>query len=79
MGGWLGLAGCVAFVVLAAWIAVRVAGIDNRATLGVVFAMGAIFQVDVVTFSATYLVLNNAFVLIVARWSSAAGLLRDPQ
>ncbi len=79
VGGWLGLAGCVAFVVLAAWIAVRVAGIDNRATLGVVFAMGAIFQVDVVTFSATYLVLNNAFILIVAVVASAAGLVRDRQ
>jgi hypothetical protein len=77
VGGWLGLAGCVAFVVLAAWVAVRVAGLDNRATLGVVFVMGAIFQVDVVTFSATYLVLNNAFILIVAVFVSAAGLVPD--
>jgi len=74
VGGWLGLAGCVAFVVLAAWVAVRVVGIDNRATLGVVFVMGAVFQVDVVTFSATYLVLNNAFILIVAAVVSAAGM-----
>ncbi|MEI2716285.1 MAG: O-antigen ligase family protein [Candidatus Nanopelagicales bacterium] len=66
VGGWLGLAGCVAFVVLAAWVAVRVAGLDNRATLGVLFVMGAIFQVDVVTYSATYTALNNAFILIVA-------------
>ena len=73
VGGWLGLAGCVAFVVVAARVAVRVAGLDNRATLGVVFVMGAIFQVDVVTFSATYSVLNNAFILIVAAVVSAAG------
>lgn len=79
VGGWLGLAGCLAFVVLAAGVAVRVAGLDNRATLGVVFVMGAIFQVDVVTFSATYLVLNNAFILIVAAVVSAAGLLRGRQ
>ena len=79
VGGWLGLAGCVAFVVLAAWVAVRVAGLDNRATLGVVFVMGAIFQVDVVTFSATYAALNNAFVLIVAVIASSAGLVtREP-
>lgn len=76
VGGWLGLAGCVAFVVLAAWVAVAIAGIDNRATLGVVFVMGAIFQVDVVTFSATYAVLNNAFILIVAVTVSTAGLVR---
>lgn len=74
VGGWLGLAGCVAFVVLAARVAVLVAGLDNRATLGVVFVMGAIFQIDVVTFTATYSVLNNAFVLIVAVVISAAGL-----
>ncbi|MCB0920616.1 MAG: O-antigen ligase family protein [Actinobacteria bacterium] len=77
-GGWLGLAGVVAFVVLAALVAVRVAGIDNRATLGVVFVMGAIFQVDVVTFSASYLVLNNALILIVALVASAAGWVRRP-
>ncbi len=75
VGGWVGLAGVVAFVVLAARVAVRVAGVDNRATLGVVFVMGAIFQVDVVTFSATYAVLNNAFILIVAVVLSAAGLV----
>lgn len=74
VGGWLGLAGCVAFVVLAARVAVRVVGLDNRATLGVVFVMGAIFQIDVVTFSASYSVLNNAFILIVAAVVSAAGL-----
>ena len=68
----------MAFVVLAALVAVRVAGIDNRATLGVVFVMGAIFQVDVVTFSASYLVLNNALILIVALVASAAGWVRRP-
>ena len=76
VGGWPGLAGVVTFVVLTAWVAVRVAGFDNRATLGVVFVMGAIFQVDVITFSATYAVLNNAFILIVALLLSAAGLVR---
>jgi hypothetical protein len=79
VGGWFGLAGCVAFVALASWTAVRVAGLDNRATLGVLFVMGAIFQVDVVTFSATYAALNNAFVLIVAVIVSSAGLVtREP-
>lgn len=76
VGGWLGLAGVVAFVVMAAWVGVRIAGLDNRATIGVVFVMGAIFQVDVLTYSATYMALNNAFILVVAVLVSAAGLVR---
>ncbi len=76
IGGWLGLAGCLAFVVMAMWIAVRVAGLDNRATIGVVFVMGAIFQVDVFTYSANYTNLNNAYILIVAIVVSAAGILK---
>lgn len=78
VGGWMGLAGVLAFVVLAAWVAVRVAGIDNRATLGVVFVMGAIFQVDVATYSANYTALNTAFILIVAIVVSSAGMVRRP-
>lgn len=77
VGGWLGLAGCVAFVVMAVWVGVRVAGLDNRATIGVVFVMGAIFQVDVLTYSASYMALNNAFILVVAVLVSAAGLVRE--
>lgn len=73
VGGWLGLAGCLTFIGLATWVAVRVARLDRRATLGVVFVMGAIFQVDVFTYSANYTNLNNAFVLIVAVSTSAAG------
>ena len=73
VGGWMGLAGCVTFVVLATWVAVRLAGIDNRTTLGVLFVMGAVFQVDVVTFAAAYAALNNAFILIVAIMVCAAG------
>jgi O-antigen ligase len=76
IGGWLGLAGCLAFVVMAMWIAVRVAGLDNRATIGVLFVMGAIFQVDVFTYSANYTNLNNAYILIVAIVVSAAGILK---
>ena len=75
VGGWLGFAGCLAFVVLATWVAVRAAHLDNRAAIGVLFVMGAIFQVDVFTYSANYAVLNNAYVLIVAVLVSTAGLV----
>jgi hypothetical protein len=74
VGGWLGLAGCVAFIVLATWVAVRVAALDNRAAVGVLFVMAVIFQVDVVTFSAAYAALNNAYILIVVVILSTAGL-----
>ena len=72
VGGWLGFAGCLAFVVLATWVAVRAARLDNRAAIGVLFVMGAIFQVDVFTYSANYAALNNAYVLIVAILVSTA-------
>ncbi len=74
VGGWLGLAGCVTFIVMATWVAVRVSALDNRATVGVLVVMGVIFQVDVVTYSADFAALNNAFILIVAIMLSAAGL-----
>lgn len=77
-GGWIGLGGCLAFVVIALWVAVRVVRVDNRATIGVVFVMGSIFQVDVITYSTNYMTLNNAFVLIVATVVSAAGWRPEP-
>jgi hypothetical protein len=65
-GGWLGLAGSVALVWLAVAVGVGATRWDNRATIGVVFVMAAIFQVDVVTFSANYAAMNNALILLVA-------------
>ena len=70
-GGWLSLVGCIAFMVLGC-LAARRAG-DNRAAIAVLFGMAAIFQVDVVTFTNNYAVVNNAFVVIVAVLVSAAG------
>lgn len=73
-GGWLALAGCLAFIVLSAVAARRAAANDNRAAIAVLFGMAAIFQLDVVTFTNNYAVLNNAQVLIVAVLVSAAGV-----
>lgn len=82
-GGWLGLLGVCAFVVLGALAAQRSAIWDNRAALAVLFGMAAIFEVDVVVFTNRYDVVNNAFVLIVVVLVAAAaspphsGLLRE--
>ncbi len=73
-GGWLAIAGLVAFLVLGA-IAVRAAAhTDNRAGIAVLFAAVAIFQIDVITFAPTFANLNNAFVLVVVVVVSTAGL-----
>lgn len=64
-GGWLGVAGVVAFVILGAMAARSAANHDGRAAIAVLFGMAAIFQVDVVTFAAIYSVINNAFVIVV--------------
>lgn len=73
-GGWLSLAGCVAFLVLACFAARRAADVDNGAAVAVLFGMAAILQLDVVTFTNTYTVVNNAQALIVVILVSAAGL-----
>lgn len=65
VGGWLGLAGCLAFIILFALSAHRCAHMDHRAAIAVLFGMAAIFQLDVVTFANRYETINNAFVLIV--------------
>lgn len=72
-GGWLALTGCVAFIVLGCLAARGAARRDNRAAVAVLFGMAAIFQLDVVTFTNNYAVVNNAQVLIVAVLVSSAG------
>ena len=41
-GGWLSLAGCVAFLVLACFAARRAADVDNRTAIAVLFGMAGI-------------------------------------
>ncbi len=62
-GGWLGLLGFVAFVVVAAAIARESA---RRSVVAVLFASAAMWSIDVFTFSATSYVLNGAFVVLLA-------------
>lgn len=71
-GGWLALTGCLAFIVLACLAARSAAPWDNKAAVGVLFGMAAIFQLDVVTFTNTYSVVNNAQLLIIVVLVSAA-------
>lgn len=73
-GGWLALAGCVAFIVLGCVAARGAAASDNRAAIAVLFGMAAILQLDVLTFTNNYAVVNNAQVLVVAVLVGAAGL-----
>ncbi len=73
-GGWLSLAGCVAFLVLACFAARRAADVDNRTAIAVLFGMAGILQLDVVTYTNTYTVVNNAQALTVVILVSAAGL-----
>jgi hypothetical protein len=73
VGGWLGLGAVVVFVVVAALGAHAAAFRDNRAAIALLFGAAAIFQVDVVTFTNVYTVVNNAFVLIVVLLVHAAG------
>ncbi len=73
VGGWMGLAGVLAFVWLASRAAVRSAAWDGRAAIALVFAMAAIFQVDVVNYAASYASVNNPLVLIVVVVAATAG------
>ena len=62
-GGWIGIAGLLAFLFLGFVAAARVAVLDNRATYAVLFGMCAVFASDVVTFAPTFTILNSAFVI----------------
>jgi hypothetical protein len=75
-GGWLGLGGFLAFVVIACMIAISASEWDGRATIAVVFAAAAIFQVDVLTYSANYWTVNNALVLLLTILVAAIGVPR---
>jgi hypothetical protein len=70
-GGWISLAGVVAFLYAGLRVARRVD--DNRVTYGVIFAMCGIFAFDVLTFAPTSLGLNCALVVAVAAVVNAAG------
>lgn len=78
-GGWVALAGCITFIVLGCLAARRWARFDNRASVAVLFGMAAIFQLDVVTFSNNYRVLNSALVLIVVVLVAAAASTRSAE
>lgn len=81
VGGWVGLAGLVAFLYLGLQVA-RNAN-DNSLTYSVIFAVCGISAFDVVTFAPTSVALNSVFVLAVAVVVNAASpshqrLLSEP-
>jgi hypothetical protein len=57
-------------------IAISASEWDGRATIAVVFAAAAIFQVDVLTYSANYWTVNNALVLLLTILVAAIGVPR---
>jgi hypothetical protein len=77
-GGWIGLAGLLAFLYLACVVGVRSAPYDRRVTIGIVFAMAGIFASDVLTFAPTFTVLNGALVVALAVLATSAGQPSPP-